>query len=830
MSAGDRRRITLVPRVVAGSLFLAAVVAIAAVAAWPIYRDPWFLLLVGVSVAVAAGIAALVRIRRWGGWRAAGLLAVAFLALGVPLAVPGRLGDPLAVARGLVEAASGALFAWKDLVTVDLPVGTYRNLLVPALIVFLVGTCAGLLLAWREGRAAYAAVPVALGMISFGLFFGRPTVSAPLTLGPLAIPAPLETALGIAALTSCLLWLAWRSRDDRVRALRRAAASSGVHLSRRPSRVDRRRAALGAGMLAVAVMAAAVVVPFAARGADRDVLRAGVGPESAISSAVSPLAQYRALFADERADEVLFTVRSDGALPERVRLATLDDYDGEVYRSGATGAVDDARFVRVPSTRDAGSGRAVDVEVTVQELGGIWMPTVGQLASVGFAGPRAASLADRFYYRAGAAAAVQTADGGLTAGDAYRIQAVEAAPPDLASIEAPGGTAPDVEAPQSLRAWVAEHASGSDGAALAGLVMLLRERGYLSHALEIGEEPPSWVRELPEYAFQPSASGHSLARIDAMFGKLLERETDPRAVASENYVAAVGDDEQFAPAVALIAQQLGFPARVVLGARLTAADPSLSTCEAGACRAQDLAAWTEVQSADGVWVPIDVTPQHAQSPSLTVTEQRNPENVTEVRPEAVEDVVPPDPVQEDSGADDGADEAAALDLAWLWPVLRIAAIVLLVLLLLAGPFALVIAAKAVRRHGRRTQGTPAERIAGGWDEYVDAAVDAGRDTSSALTRSELAEAFGTASGGMLARDADRAVFSDVAVSPEDAEDFWRVVEAERADLASERGVWRGILATVSLRSFVRHLAPPGARSRSAERGKRRVTRPARVTP
>ena len=163
-------------------------------------------------------------------------------------------------------------------------------------------------------------------------------------------------------------------------------------------------------------------------------------------------------------------------------------------------------------------------------------------------------------------------------------------------------------------------------------------------------------------------------------------------------------------------------------------------------------------------------------------------------------------------------------------MLRIAAIVLLVLLLLAGPFALVIAAKAVRRHGRRTQGTPAERIAGGWDEYVDAAVDAGRDTSSALTRSELAEAFGTASGGMLARDADRAVFSDVAVSPEDAEDFWRVVEAERADLASERGVWRGILATVSLRSFVRHLAPPGARSRSAERGKRRVTRPARVTP
>ena len=71
------------------------------------------------------------------------------------------------------------------------------------------------------------------------------------------------------------------------------------------------------------------------------------------------------------------------------------------------------------------------------------------------------------------------------------------------------------------------------------------------------------MASLPDYAFQPSASGHSLARIDAMFARLLERETDPRAEASGNYVAAIGDDEQFAVAVALIARELGFPARVV---------------------------------------------------------------------------------------------------------------------------------------------------------------------------------------------------------------------------------------------------------------------------
>ena len=126
--------------------------------------------------------------------------------------------------------------------------------------------------------------------------------------------------------------------------------------------------------------------------------------------------------------------------------------------------------------------------------------------------------------------------------------------------------------PDSLRTWVDEHASGSGGAALAGLVMLVRERGYLSHALEVGDETPLWMQSLPDYTFQPSASGHSLARIDAMFARLLERETDPRAAASENFVAAVGDDEQFATAVALIARELGFPSRVVVGARLTSAD------------------------------------------------------------------------------------------------------------------------------------------------------------------------------------------------------------------------------------------------------------------
>jgi hypothetical protein len=823
------------PRIWVGAAFALVIVTVAAVAAWPIYRSGSLALLVAVGTLVAGGIAAAGWWRRWNGWIVAGVLAAAVLVLGVPLAVPSRLGSPDDAVRGLGDLVSGLALGWKDLVTVELPVGSYRNLLVPALVVFLVGTCVVLLLAWREDRVAYAAVPVALAMVTFGLFFGRSTVSAPLTFGAVALHAPAETAVGLAALVTCLLWLAWRAHDERLRALQRAAASSGVRISRRPTGADRRRTALGAGMVAGALLLAVAVVPFAAQGAERRVLRSAVGPDIDLSAEVSPLAEYRALFSDDRAGDVLFTVEpvvdggSAAALPERVRIATLDAYDGEVFRSGGEGAAEAGRFVRVPSTLDAGEGSAVAARIVIDAWNGVWMPTAGRLSTVEFDGDRSASLTDRFYYNTAASAGVQTAGGGLDGGDAYVVRGVEADVAELAGLEPPGSPG-GVSAPDSLRTWMEAHASGSGGAALAGLVSLLRERGYLSHGLTEGESEPAWVAALPDYSFQPSASGHSLARVDTMFARLLERETDPRAAASGNYVAAIGDDEQFAVAAALMARELGFPSRVVLGARLTPGEPGLAACDEGTCRAQDLTAWTEVQSAGGEWAAVDVTPQYALSPSLDVTEQRDPENVTEVRPEQVEEVVPPDPAQEDSAEDRPAEDGTPLDLAWLWPVLRIGGIVLLVLVLALGPFLIVLGAKAARRRSRRRAGTPAGRIVGGWDEYVDAAVDAGRAASRSLTRSELSAAFATPAGAELARDADRAVFSHTPLTDGEAERYWATVDAERRGLRKASGFWRGALATVSLRSLFRPMAPePGRRTRFAEGGRRRAE-PARPMP
>lgn len=821
MSAAEAGRRS---RVVAGALYTAVCAVLAVVAAWPVYAGSAFVVLVAVAVPVAAGIVALSVWRRWGGWVTAALVAGAFAVLAVPLAVPSRLGGPLDLVRGLGEAFAGVVLAWKDLVTVDLPIGDYRNLLVPALVVFLAGTAATLALAVRADRLAPFAVVSGLAMSGFGLFFGRTSTSAPVVVGPLSLAAPVETAIGVAAVLSSVLWLAWRTRDERVRALRRASERGAVSVPRRRSRTDRRRAALGAGMLVVAVVAAVAVVPSVAADADRRVLRSAAGPEREIAEAVSPLSEYRAMFSDARADDVLFRVDTAGTAPERIRVATLDAYDGEVFRSSGARA---GAFVRVPSTLPRTDGRAVEADIEIGDLGGIWMPTAGRLVRAAFQGEREGLLADRFYYSVDAQAGVQIADGGLAPGDRYRIDAVEPVDADATTLSPPG-IDEGVAGGDNLRRWVEEHATGRSGADLMALVRLLRERGYLSHGLARAEgaPAPAWTADLPGYQLQPSASGHSLARIDTMFQRLLEREDDPRAEASGNFVAAVGDDEQFAVATALIARELGFPARVVVGARVSSSDPGVATCDDGECRARDLSAWTEVQGDDGRWAPIDVTPQWELSPSLEVTQQRDPEKVTEVRPDTVDEVVPPDPVQEDNALDDDESTDDGLDLAWLWPILRVVGISLLIVLILFGPFLAILVAKGLRRRGRRRDPDPRAAIAGGWDEYVDAGVDAGRELRPSSTRRELAEAFDTPAGLRLADDADRAVFSSRTVTADEASAFWRIVDAERRTLTRQRGWWRRVRAAVSLRSFLRFFAPRPSRRRPPhrdERGKRTST-------
>ncbi len=794
------------PRRLAGILYSGAIVVVAAFAAWPIYRTPWFVLLVGVSAVVALAIALVAARRRWSGWVVALALAAVTAVLGVPLAVPSRLGPITEILTGFGELGGALVLGWKDLLTVDLPVGTYRNLLVPALVVFLVGTCALLLLSWRADRAFLGASVVAVAMCAFGIVFGSSQTSSVLELGPISLAAPRETALGAALVICSVGWLSWRGRDARARALRRVSSGGRLRSTRRVAQSDRRRVALGAAIIAGSVALPMIVVPALAAPLERTVLRDSVGPEIDLSAEISPLTLYRALFDDQRADEVLFTVEAEYGTADRVRLATLTDYDGEVLRPG-----DDLHFVRMPSARAIGDENRVAAQVTIEGQRGIWLPTIGEVSEVVFDGDRAADLGDGFYYSAQAGAGVELAEGGLRTGESYRVNATLTDAEALESIASPGHVF--AEAPTQLSEWMQRHASGEGGAALAGLVDLLRSRGYLSHGLTLTDPAPVWVDALDDYRFEPSRSGHSSDRIDAMFAALLEREDDPRAAEVGNYVAAVGDDEQFSVAVALMARELGFPSRVVVGARLQSDDPVLPVCTDGACRSRDLAAWVEVQGADGQWVSIDVTPQYSQTPTLETTEQRDPENVTEVQPDSAREVSPPDPVQDEAGATDDAAPIQSEEPSWFWPVLRVAAISLLAITLLFGPMVVIILAKAIRRRARRRRPAPAARIQAGWDELLDSAADVGRATAKTATRTEAAGALGTTHAVTLAAGADRAVFAVDASSMDEADSFWSLVDADRRELARSRRWPRRVASAVSLRSFRRGLGGGDGRSR-----------------
>jgi len=786
------------PSVLAGTAYAIAMAAVAAGAAWPVYADPVFLWAAATAVLTALAISVAATMWSWPGWLTVVAAIVGLGVLGVGVAVPpARVGG---AGPSVLEVAAGAITGWKDLVTIPLPVGSYRNLLMPALVVFLAGTLAVLRLGWRRERHGAAASAVAIAMSAFGLLFGRAVVGGPLVLGPVTLPAARELACGALALVLSLVWLGWRAAASRREALRRAADVSGVRLAHRRTGSDARRSALAAVMVVAAVGIGALVAPAVAEGRTREVLRSGAGPAQAVSRAVTPLTAYRANFADDAFTTPLFTVTPvDGALPERVRIATLSWYDGAAYAVASDDI--DARFQRVPSRRDAGPGSASTIRVRVDGLRGIWLPTFGSLERLRFIGADAVSHADAFYYDAQSDAGVQ-ADG-VRRGEAYELTATTTATPALESLRAPGDRSP-VPIPDSVKTWVDDQHAGTDGAGLAVLVERLRERGYLSHALTAPEGGADWMRALgPDYAFQSSPAGHSLARIDSMFRRLVSREASPDG---GSLVAATGDDEQFAVAVALIAQELGFPARVVVGAHLKPVPGGVPACRDGVCTGGNITAWTEVRSSAGSWVPVDVTPQYTQSAQDVLNRQRDPENPTDVRPQSAQEVEPPDPTRQEAN-DPGQKPADGPGLDGLWAALRIGAVSMLGLLVVTGPFAAVLAAKFVRRRARRRAPATAERIEGGWDEYVDAAVDHGLPAPRTHTRTELAAVYATPRATVLAVEADRAVFAEQMPDEDEAERFWALVEDERRRFAASMPLWRRALAAVSLRSFLRGLGP-----------------------
>jgi hypothetical protein len=797
------------------TVFVLALLAIGLVAAWPIYQSLSFVIMAVASVLVAAIISGLGLLRGWTWFTIAAITLGAYLLLGVPLAVPSALSDLGSLPASWVQFVTATVFGWKQLVTVTIPVGTYQALLVPAFLLTLGSSTIALSLNWRAKRLYVLAVPVLLALPLFGLAFGSSIASDAMRMLWFSV-APREFAIGLATLVVALAFLLWRARDAR-RAALRAGAAAVIRQQRGSAAGTLRRGAFALIMVLVAVLLSATVLPRMDSG-DRQVLRTAIVPEITLTEFTSPLSQYRGYFGADSYNEELFAVSGDPGDGTRLRLAVLGYYDGEVFRVTDPQLGNEARdtaFARIPSSLHP-EGSTDDLEIEVGAYSGVWLPTAGDLASVRFSGSDASGLADGFFYNAASRAGVQLRL--LGAGDAYSLEAVLTDPVALEDIEKPSdatGLVDEDLMPEKLVEWVRLQQVGSDAAALQTLIERLRARGYLSHSLlEPQGDDADWMSDLGDYSFEPSLAGHSIDRIDALFGALIDKQADTRSTDDVDLVAAIGDDEQFAVATALLAQHLGFPARVVLGFDLGGGeDAEIVSCDDGSCAGKNLIAWVEVGGDNGEWATLDVTPQHENAVSPINNNQQDPQNLTEVVPDTAREQQPPEanPSGGDQSQQDPEPEGA--DLTWLTNILKVVGGSLLVLLVLFAPFLTILIAKFRRRRERLGATEPEERIVGGWDEYIDAALDHGKPLPGSETRTEIARLYGTPRALVLASMADRAVFHAEPPQADASEKFWAIVEAERRSLAAGMGRWERFRAAVSLRSFTRHLKPESPRAK-----------------
>ncbi|WP_062210445.1 transglutaminase-like domain-containing protein [Demequina oxidasica] len=807
------------------ALFMMAASAVAAWALLPVYDSTRYLLVAAVAILGGAGVAVLCDRLRWGASRVALLSALVYIVVGLTLAVPGALTSVSEIADAALDLVRGPVTGWKDIVTLPLPLGDYGTTLVPVLALFLAGTATSTWLAIRARRLWPIAALTAALLVIIAIAIGPAVRADALPWAPFGVYASREFLVGIAAFAVLLSWFGWRAWYTRRQAIATAFGAGGVQLatSSHASRLAGASAALV--MVVVGVVAAVLVTAPIAESTPREVVRSTLDPRLVVESKVSPLSSYREYFGDDAFAATLFTVNVEDGDPQRVRLATLPYFDGEEFSAADPQGSAVARFQRVPSHVEVeGQTEEVTATVSIGAQSGIWVPIVGELGSLDFQGARKATLVDGFYYLADADAGVMVVDDGLLSGDAYKVNGERPAEmPSLTEIGDPPGVStisPEL-IPDSLHEWVTRQDTTADAAGLAELVRRLRVRGYLSHAIEstTDGETPAWQRALGEYSFASSASGHSFDRIDRLFQQLNEREGEVGNADEELLVSGVGDDEQFATAVAMLASDMGFPSRVVIGARLTDTDAqgfAAPPCEAGVCRGENMTVWTEVQSDKGAWVPIDVTPQHATPVSPDVANQRDPQYASALDPQRAEPIVPP--VTQRGQSDDDKPDAQELTTGWQWvgPALRIAGISLLGMLILFGPFLAILIWKLARRN-RRRRGDARDVVYQGWDEYLDDAVDSGLPPLPRATRTEVAREYGTQNAVALATLTDRVTFGNVTVDDATADQYWTLVAADRSELLARKSWWGRVKMRLSLRSMWSEVRSNGAtQAKSAE--------------
>ncbi|WP_010205102.1 transglutaminase-like domain-containing protein [Salinibacterium sp. PAMC 21357] len=731
--------------------------ALASAALWPIYRSPALIVLVIVSVVAGTLVAVVALWRRWSVGSTALATVVMFLIIGVPLAVPSETQyTVLPTFAGLVDLVLGVALGWKQLLTISLPVGSYQALLVPALVLVLGATVVSLSIAFRTKVQELSVIPpivVFLTAVAFGPTYPDRSVTLSVTL------------LIVVALA--MVWFRWRRRRDTVNALEAAVDNAGVARRRREFGFAGARTVISAVVILTIAAGAAVSIANALPPqSDRSVLRTAIVEPFDPQNYVSPLSGFRRYWQPSTANSVLFEV-AGVPLGTRVRLATLDSYDGVVYSVGS-GRVTSASgaFARVPARFDQSEvdGNPVAMTITIVNYTGVWLPTVGLFEEISFDGARAADLRDTFYYNdvSGTAAVTELLEGG----DSYTYEGklpIQPSAEEISSLTPGTAEVPPIRvSPDELTEKLDEYVRGisQPGERLAAMLSGLAADGYISHG--VGVDEPA------------SRSGHASDRVAELF-------TEPRMI---------GDGEQYAVAASIMANELGFPARVVLG--FVTSDQQI--------RGDDVTAWIEVNTSEYGWVTLDPNPPLREIP------EEDPDDTAQVaRPPTI--VQPPEIESDTVNRQSTPDSEQALQpgvdpiLQIVLAVLRTVGWSLLGLLVIAAPFLLIIAAKVRRRLLRRRAKSTLDQISGGWQEFEDSILDHGFSPPLSGTRTEVAAVVQAPAAHELAVKADRAIFSGADPQSGEVDAFWTNVTELENQLHNGLSRWARFKTKISLRSL-----------------------------
>ncbi len=701
---------------------------------------------------------------------AGAVLVLVYLIVGGVVALPEKaIAGIVASSDTIVGAARTAVFGWKELITTNPPVGdTGTLMMLPFLCGYGGAAIASLLM--RNKRLYVAAVMPAALVLGISIVTGVQRPVAPVIQG------------GFFAIAA-IAWMAIRQDRSRPRLA--------------GHRFNVNRLATAVGLLGVCTAAGWYVAPSLPRAdaKDRTVWRETVTPPFDPRQYPSPLSAYRLYVKGKQTkDAVMFTIEG---LPEgvKVRLATMDTYDGLVwrpsYRNDTPTTLNSGYFERMGTeiASDYG-GETATLTVTIGAYADVWIPDVGEVLSLRFeGGPRDDTLNEALRYNRATDTAASRVP--LREGDRY-VMTVRL--PATLDKMAKASIMPDayvgvVEAiPPALDKWAATPA-----------ILSMKDVGTRIDALRdrmIGEGAYSDGDKSQGQA--PSDSGHSAFRMNTFV------EIEPMR----------GNAEQYASALALMLRNLDrVPTRVVMGFEPDAeafADGSDSVIE---ITGRQVEAWVEVPVAGLGWVAVVPTPERSEI-ALKAKSPSPPEPDYETQVPPPPPVVEPDfdsPATSRSGAKDtrkpepeGSAETAQRSLAGTrsgggvslvavsavgFPVLVVVGLVGSILLL-----------KVRRRSRRRRNGAGHLRIANGWREMTDSALDMGRPIPEMSTRREAAQFVGPSTTRLAAR-ADQAVFSREEPTDQDVHAYWQELEAELKSMRSQLGVVDRIKAAISITSL-----------------------------